>query len=210
MNTAMSRAAVALGVLAACSGGGDDDKRLPPPPAPTTLVAPPDAPPAGTTRLPTFDPAAGLHLDDGEPTAGRSTGPATRSRRTLEILLRSTPSGALVFVDGQALGRTPTYWEGEFTGREREFAFVLPGHVNGRYRFVPITNGIVHARLDPLAPGSPLVPYLPPAPPAPAAGRKPTFPDARPAPPDASAPVDGTMPDAATAGLGREGIGPAP
>ncbi|MBK7539120.1 MAG: PEGA domain-containing protein [Myxococcales bacterium] len=103
--------------------------------------------PAGITELPVFDPEAG-HLDRDTPAASV---PATRPRRgarMLGILLRSSPAGALAAVDGQPVGRTPAYWEGELTGGEREFTFSLPGHISARYRFVPITNGVVHGHLE--------------------------------------------------------------
>lgn len=103
--------------------------------------------PAGITELPGFDPEAG-HLDRDTPAA---SAPATRPRRgarMLGILLRSSPAGALAAVDGQPVGRTPAYWEGELTGGEREFTFSLPGHISARYRFVPITNGVVHGHLE--------------------------------------------------------------
>jgi hypothetical protein len=131
---------------AACSGRADEAERVPEPPP--TVIAPIDAGLVdGTTALPTFDPNADIPIDDAPANARNGTG--TRSRRTVEILLRSTPPGATVIVDGLSVGKTPTYWEGEFTGRAREFTFRLPGYTVGRYKFVPISNGIVHATLDP-------------------------------------------------------------
>jgi len=73
-----------------------------------------------------------------------------RPGRAIDITLRSTPSGALAAVDGTPIGYTPTFWPGESDGREHEFTFVLPGHAVGRYRFVPVTSGVVHARLEPI------------------------------------------------------------
>src|SRR5205085_914810 len=64
--------------------------------------------------------------DDFSPTRHYDRGP--HARRTLEIMLRSSPSGADAAVDGELVGKTPVLWEGEFTGREREFTFTLPGH----------------------------------------------------------------------------------
>src|SRR5262245_14644473 len=95
----------ALVTALACSG----DKPAPPP---RRELGPPDAgpPPPPAVAVPVFDPATGLRLDDDE--NGRRDRP--RLRRTLEITLRSTPSGALAAVDGAVIGRTPTLWEGEF------------------------------------------------------------------------------------------------
>jgi hypothetical protein len=161
------------------------------PPAPATVVsAPPDAapPPDGITSIGDYDPASGLHLDDDVPDPHHRHRGETRAHRTLEILLRSTPSGATAAVDGLVIGRTPTYWEGDFTGRAREFTFVLPGYAMARYRFVPTSNGVVHGRLteivgepDAGAPPPGIPPAVPPrAPPA----RAPT--PAAPPPPDAA------------------------
>ncbi|MEZ4365494.1 MAG: hypothetical protein R2939_04290 [Kofleriaceae bacterium] len=159
-------------VLASC---GDPET----PPAPTPPPAPASAQgvitttiDGGITELPSFDPSAG-HLDDDDlPPTTSSRRPVTRDRRTLEVVLRSTPLGATAAVDGVVIGRTPTYWEGEFTGREREFTFVLAGHAMARYRFVPTQSGIVHARLTkieltPRDAGVPEIPQPAPAPNAP-------------------------------------------
>jgi hypothetical protein len=188
--------------LAACNGGAASTSTSQPAPPPT-LVTPVDAAPAdGSTALPDTDPS--MHLDPDETETFESsepgpTQPRARSRRILEILLRSTPAGATAIVDGRVIGTTPTYWEGEFTGHEREFTFVLPGHTLARYRFVPIQNGIVHARLTPVlsdVPGAtpPLVlPQLPKLEPD---QRKPaaTPPDAAPAPESDAAPTDDAAP----------------
>jgi hypothetical protein len=84
------------------------------------------------------------------PTAGPAPArPAQgRAARPIDIVLRSSPSGATAAVDGVPIGPTPTYWSGDANGREREFTFVLPGYAFARYRFVPITSGVVHARLE--------------------------------------------------------------
>lgn len=73
-----------------------------------------------------------------------------RQGRPIEIILRSTPSGARVAVDGVEIGVTPTMWLGE-TGAPHEFTFVLAGHALARYRFVPVASGLVHPRLEPVA-----------------------------------------------------------
>jgi hypothetical protein len=53
-------------------------------------------------------------------------------------------------VDGTVIGRTPAYWEGEADGTPREVTFVSPGHAMARYRFIPVTSGTIHGRLEKL------------------------------------------------------------
>jgi hypothetical protein len=78
--------------------------------------------------------------------------PATnRPGRPIDVILRSTPQLAQAAVDGVPLGPTPAYWSGMADGHEHEFTFVLPGHAVARYRFVPITSGVIHARLEPIS-----------------------------------------------------------
>jgi hypothetical protein len=118
-------------VLAACGGGNESS-----PPAPLPVVAMAvDA----TTRTP----------PEPEAPMGRSLQGAKRAGRPIEIILRSTPSGAKVAVDGVELGVTPAIWLGE-TGAPHELTFVLAGHKVARYRFVPIASGLVHPRLEPM------------------------------------------------------------
>jgi hypothetical protein len=158
---------VVLAIAAGCSGGDDGkDKAQPPPPYVFDAVPVIDA--GIEVALP--DPAAAYHLDDDVPaTPRRADRGATRDRRFVQLLLASTPSGAIAAVDGKVIGRTPVYWEGEFTGRDREFTFVLPGYAIARYRFVPIQNGHVHGRLQKVTDiGDAGVPEIPePAPPEP-------------------------------------------
>lgn len=178
---------LALAAPAACKGGDEATPAAPPPP-PTPIAAVDAAvPPDGITAIAAYDPSSGLHLDDDTPGAHRPTGAAVHTHRTLEILLRSTPPGATVAVDGVIVGQTPGYWEGDFTGREREFTFVMPGYAMARYRFVPTTNGVVHGRLMKIVSdqeagsgsGASAIPK-PPAPPRPSETPPP------PAPPDAA------------------------
>lgn len=140
----MSRAPLVLAttLAAACSGDGEAPKAKPVDKA--DVVAQDagiqhDAPPP-------LDPS-GMHLDDYVPAAGRPA--AKKAGRQVEIVLRSTPPGATVAVDGVNHGITPKVWAGE-TG-EHEFTFTLPGHGLARYRFYVISTGVVHARLDPVA-----------------------------------------------------------
>ncbi|CAN5716457.1 hypothetical protein BH11MYX1_BH11MYX1_22900 [soil metagenome] len=74
--------------------------------------------------------------------------PPNRPGRPIDVILRSSPPAAEASVDGVAVGPTPAYWSGMADGREHEFVFVLPGHAVARYRFVPITSGVIHARLE--------------------------------------------------------------
>ena len=102
--------------------------------------------------------------------------PSTHPAHPIDVILRSTPNGADAAVDGLPLGPTPAYWSGMADGHEHEFTFVLPGHAVARYRFVPITSGVIHARLEripsdeidagvPVADPTPGIPKLPAAPP---------------------------------------------
>jgi len=193
-------------LLAACS----NDRPAPPPPPrpalefPDAAVAPPAPAP-----VPVYDPATGLRIDD-DWAARRFDRP--RQRRTLEITLRSTPNGALAAVDGTVVGRTPTLWEGEFTGQAREFTFVLPGYTVARYRFAPITSGVVHGRLDKAGDGDAGVPEIPlpePGPPEPAPRREPPV-HATPAAPDAGAGDGGEPPDAAPLDVLEPALPPTP
>jgi hypothetical protein len=187
-----------LGIVvgaAACSGDDEPAAAPPPPPMPAYLVdAAPVEPEALATVLPSFDPASGYHLDEaGAAPARRAERSAPRERRVLQIMLKSTPSGAIAAVDGKVIGRTPVLWEGDFTGKEREFTFVLPGYAMARYRFVPIQDGFVHGRLEKVSSdlgdgGVPEIPVPRPTPPLPAPR---AAPPARPRPvaPDAATPV---------------------
>jgi len=150
--------AVALVALAAACSSEKTTPSDPPPASPATepapagapveAPAPPPAVDAGITQIPVYDPRGGLHLDDDVAGGGRrSDRAAPRQRRILEILLRSMPGGATAAVDGVVIGQTPVLWEGDFTGREREFTFVKPGYAMARYRFIPISDGVVHGRL---------------------------------------------------------------
>ena len=203
----MSRAAslLVLAGVTACSGD-DRSPSAPPPPPPTALTLDAGVSSAAIdagTGITSFKP----HNPDGafafdEMPAPRPVPRAARDRRPIQLLLRSTPPGALAIVDGIRVGPTPVLWEGEVTGEAREFFFVLAGHALGRYKFVPITNGIVHATLakstdDPSAAPPELPPMAPPAPRPPAGSARPA-PEPRPAldagdapdAPDAEVPPD--------------------
>jgi hypothetical protein len=69
--------------------------------------------------------------------------------------------GAIASVDGSRLGVTPVVWGGD-GGIAHEFTFVMAGHALARYRFVPVTNGIVHGTLARI-PDDAVVPALAPS-----------------------------------------------
>jgi hypothetical protein len=139
------RAAIWLIFALACSGKSEPPRAEPPPEATRGEAS------AGDRAVEaTGDPSAAVRGDReaaGQPPVRQ--GPA-RSR-PIDIVLRSSPPGATAAVDGVPIGPTPTYWSGDANGREHEFTFVLPGYAFARYRFVPITSGVVHARLEVLA-----------------------------------------------------------
>ena len=191
----MSRAAISTLVLATigCSG-----KSAPPP-------APPPAPPQdagidGITQIGANDPN---RFTDPDPSGGitRSVRPKDRPARPIDIILRTTPPGAVAAVDGVQIGLTPAYWSGDSDGREHEFTFTRRGYASGRYRFVPITSGTIHATLNPVA-AEPIDGGLEPM-------LAPTFsPEARVPPPETVITIDaGVTPLDAAAPSGR---GPQP
>jgi hypothetical protein len=124
-------------------------KSEPPRVEPPAEVAHSEAP-GDRAAAPSGEPSAGGRVDR-EATEQPPARPAAGRSRPIDIVLRSSPPGATAAVDGVPIGPTPTYWSGDANGREHEFTFVLPGYAFARYRFVPITSGIVHARLEVLA-----------------------------------------------------------
>lgn len=133
-----------------CSGGDDAPIKREPPPL---LLVPADGG-VGSTAITVpqgVDPSA-IHLDDygGYRPVPQPPLPQ-RDRRAIDVTLRSSPPGARVAVDGTAVGNTPAFWSGYADGREHEFVFTLAGHAIARYRFVPVSSGVIHARLDPIA-----------------------------------------------------------
>lgn len=143
--------AASAALIAGCKGGEEKAATSPPPPvtAVTLDAGAPPPPDAGVTALPTFDPGSGFHLDEA-PVVRPSARTPARDRKVVQILLRSTPTGAIAAVDGVRLGSTPVLWEGVLDGQPHEFTFVAAGHALARYRFVPVTGGIVHGTLTKL------------------------------------------------------------
>ncbi len=92
------------------------------------------------------DPHAEVTTAGVEPRQARRERPRPRLRLTL----RSTPPGAVTTVDGQPIGQTPLTHELVSDGREHEFTFSLAGYSTEHYRFPPIQDGVIHARLRPV------------------------------------------------------------
>ena len=183
-----SAPAIVILAIAACDSGA-------PPPAPPK---PADAAPAGTVVVSPSE----VPRPPWVPRANRS--------RPIDVILKSSPPGAYAYVDGYALGKTPTQWLGENDGREHVFEFTYANHVTAHYQFIPITNGVVHARLEPLAAGvtdagepmEPTPPDAAPAPPPDAAPRTEWRPPPRIVPDAAEAPA--VEPPARPTGTGPE------
>ena len=134
-----------VALIAACS-----DRKSAPPPEP---AAPPPTVPTDARPSMFGGPvgsASGMHLDDD--VAARPAQPATAGRRgqMIDIVLRSSPTGAMAAVDGVPIGPTPTNWTGVADGTPHQFTFTRSGYAFARYRFVPITSGVIHARLEPI------------------------------------------------------------
>ncbi len=126
-----------VAAIAGCSGGST---------APAPKPVPQDAPFRALGPTPSEAPLPRPSNEDF-----RRPAPSNRPGRPIDVILRSTPPAAEASVDGVPLGTTPAYWSGMADGREHEFVFVLPSHAVARYRFVPITSGVIHARLEPIS-----------------------------------------------------------
>ncbi len=131
-------ATIATGVCAGC--GSKPDR----PPAVAVVH---DAGVDGITSIPPFDPMSNMHLD--EVTAPRTAAPAhAKASHEIALTLRSTPPGAIARVDGVEVGLTPTFWSSAFDGEPHDFTFTLDHYATQEYKFVPVTSGVVHVRLD--------------------------------------------------------------
>jgi hypothetical protein len=91
--------------------------------------------------------AAVVEVRPDTPVVQRKQRPLKQSR-PVDIMLRSSPNGALAAVDGVPIGVTPVTWFGETFGVDVEFTFRKQGYATATYRFVPVQSGVVHARLD--------------------------------------------------------------
>lgn len=199
-------ARVALIVVAVACSPKDKPE---PPPAPAPVVH--DAGADGITTIGTYDPASGRHLDDDGAGHTLARPAAPRPGHPIDVIVRSTPPGAVVMVDNVPIGNTPTYWAGTADGREHTFSFELAGYAGQFYRFVPITSGVIHVHLD-LVTGEPdagVPETAPPAPPPVAPPPTMITPDAPPKPAPADAAVVPQSLDAST-GSDTTGLGPPP
>lgn len=133
----MRRSFAAALVIAACSGGGSQSS-----PDPGPAVVPNDHGSASGETV---------QGQNAKSTSApvRAAPDAVRAAPPIGIHLRSSPPGARVAVDGASVGTTPTFWSGVADGRAHAFTFTLVDHQVAHYRFVPVTGGIVHARLVP-------------------------------------------------------------
>ena len=160
---------------------------------------------------------AGVQGSGIDPSAMRPDGPGLdrsvqpqplpgRERKAIDVTLRSSPPGARVAVDGTQIGTAPAFWSGYADGREHEFTFQLPRHAVARYRLVPVSSGVIHARLEPIAeerdagiaPPPEVVPNPPPSAVAP------------PPPPPTIATPDAAVMPAPVQGSAQQGSAPAP
>ena len=106
-------------------------------------------------------PLTGTHIDgDGNgyrPAGYASTRPTPQRNpkaKAIELVLRSTPPGAIASIDGKPIGNTPTYWHGFADGQPHEYTFTKKGYSMARYRFVSTQSGVVHGSLSRLVVGS--------------------------------------------------------
>ncbi|HUH06156.1 MAG TPA: PEGA domain-containing protein [Kofleriaceae bacterium] len=149
-------ALVALAGIAACRGDdGDAPARVQTRAAaelPDAGIAEQRPPAAPGTAEPEPEPEGWLDPmpDETEPWKPRPAVRASRPKRTVQLMLRSTPPGATIMIDGEHIGSTPAFWEGEVVYKPRDFVFILPGYAIGRYRFVPTHDSIVHPTLKKL------------------------------------------------------------
>lgn len=121
----------------------------PEPVPPQPVVGSPARLDAGTTAEDDADGPEGMHVDeDGEGRPRPASPSRSRAGKPIDVTLRSTPPGAQVAVDGTVIGHTPAFWSGVADGREHEFVFTMRGYAIARYRFVPVSSGVIHGRLD--------------------------------------------------------------
>jgi len=147
----------ALVVIAACGSSSGDPEPEPAPPPKIDAAVEPAQPPQPPPQPPPQDPA-GLHVDDDATGPTKPVLPPTKhAAHPIEITLRSTPAGARVLVDSLFVGKTPTYWSGNADGTPHSFTFVYEPptrtaqrYAVAQYKFVPVTSGVIHAKLEPI------------------------------------------------------------
>ncbi len=157
--SSLALGAISLALGASCVDRGQDDKAAAPRETGGQTMsdaAIPDSPPV----LPKA-PLTGTHMDgDGNGyrpagyEASRSTAPRLPKARSIELVLRSTPPGAIASIDGKPIGNTPAYWRGFADGQAHEYTFTKQGYSMARYRFVSTQSGVVHGSLKKLVVGS--------------------------------------------------------
>ena len=147
---------------------------------------------------------SGMHLDDD---VGSRTvqPPATGARQgQIQITLRSTPSGARPRSTACRSARRPRSGAAPRTAASTSSRSYSTGHAIARYRFVPITSGVIHARLEPVGEevdaGVPAVEVTPPPPPP--------VHTAPPPPPTVIAPADAAPPPIDAAPAATDPFGP--
>lgn len=124
-------------------GGSETAKAQPITVVPADAGAPAVIPPSAITVAP----PTGTHLDGALGYQPRGHVPKATKGKTIELVLRSTPPGAIASIDGKEIGVTPTFWSGYGGHRARNFTFVKEGHTMARYRFVATHSGVVHGTL---------------------------------------------------------------
>lgn len=106
-------------------------------------------------------PLTGTHIDgpgDGyRPASYQPSRPSSLrapKKKDIELVLRSSPPGAIASIDGKAIGTTPTFWHGPADGKAHEYTFTKQGYAMARYRFVSTQSGVIHGSLKALVVGS--------------------------------------------------------
>jgi hypothetical protein len=179
-------------------------------------VIPPDA----ALLLPAIEPPGVLSEEALAAARVLPMRPKNRPARPIDVVLKSEPRGALAAVDGRPIGTTPAFWAGESDGFEHEFTFSLAGHAFARYRFVPITSGVLHVTLQPVATDPPdggleplIAPTFAPDPepaPSPPPAAPPPSPPSAPLAPSAPSTPPGLTPTPAPSGAAAPAPAPAP
>jgi hypothetical protein len=106
---------------------------------------PKDAPRGDASPIPVQPPASSQ--PSSVATLSTSSQPMHPVLPKYHVTLRSTPGGALVTVDGHAVGSTPAISDVEADGKLHDFAFTLPGYEPWKVKFSPIKDGVVHATM---------------------------------------------------------------
>ena len=118
----------------------------------TTTPAPDAAEAAEVPIAKQEPPLTGTHLDststEYQPRPGWQSQSARGKR--IQLVLRSSPPGAVASIDGKSIGTTPSFWSGPADDQSHEYTFTKEGYAMARYRFVATQSGVVHGTLKPL------------------------------------------------------------